>query len=177
MVRSHLEAIGSHYPVEPSNDALFITNSARKVLVLKGSKVLHSERTDNPWTLAISKGSSNLDSVVSSFPSFNVHGRRRFLELVVVEDVESAADLIKRVPNMASFNGIDKVQTVGVSLTEKDREEALWSFASSGAYRLVPIEDMFMRSASEPYDGTTLASLFTYAVYERRRPLPMEDAI
>jgi hypothetical protein len=78
---------------------------------------------------------------------------------------------------MASFNGIDKVQTVGVSLTEKDREEALWSFASSGAYRLVPIEDMFMRSASEPYDGTTLASLFTYAVYERRRPMPLEGAI
>ena len=175
-VRSHLEAIGSQYPVEPSNDALFITNSARKVLVLKGSKVIHSERTENPWTLAITKGSSNLDSVVSSFPSFNVHGRRRFLELVVVESVESAADLIKRVPNMASFNGIDRVQTVGVSLAEKDREEALWAFASTGAYRLVPIEDMFMRSASEPYDGTTLASLFTYAVYERHRPIPLEGA-
>ena len=33
-----------------------------------------------------------------------------------------------------------------------------------------------MRSASEPYDGTTLASLFTYAVYERHRPIPLEGA-
>jgi hypothetical protein len=173
-VRNHLESIGSQYPIDPSNDALFITNSARKVLVLKGSKVLHSESTRNPWTLAVTKGSSNLDSVVSSFPSFNIHGRRRFLELVVVDDLEGAASVIKSIPSMPAFAGIDKVQTVGLSISESKREEALWTLASTGAYRIVPIEDMFMRSASEPYDGVTLASLFTYAVYERRSPTRLE---
>lgn len=174
MVRSHLESIGSQYPIDPSNDALFVANSARKVLAFKGSKVLQSESTHNPWTLAVTKGSSNLDSVVASFPSFNVHGRRRFLELVVVESLEGAASVIKSIPSMAAFAGIDKVQTVGLSLPESMREEALWALASTGVYRIVPIEDMFMRSASEPYDGMTLASLFSYAVYERRIPLPLE---
>jgi hypothetical protein len=66
---------------------------------------------------------------------------------------------------------------VGLSLPEKKREEALWALSSTGAYRIVPIEDMFMRSASEPYDGITLASLFSYAVYERRIPLSVEGAL
>ena len=174
MVRSHLESIGSSYPVDPSDDALFVTNSARRVLVLKGSKVLQSDSTQNPWTLAISKGSSNLDSVVASFPSFNVHGRRRFLELVVVGSVEAAAATVERVPGMAAYKGIDKVQTIGLAVPLDQREEALWALASTGAYRIVPVEDMFMRSAVEPYDGIALASLFTYAVYERNRPLPLE---
>ncbi len=174
MVRSHLEAIGSQYPVEPSDDALFVTNSARRVMALKGSKVLCSDRNENPWTLAVSKGSSNLESVVSSFPSFSIHGRRRFLELVAVGDVETAASIVRDLPGMSAYTGIDKVQTIGLSLPEDKKEEALYALALTGAYRIVPIEDMFMRSASEPYDGVTLASLFTYAVYLRHAPLRLE---
>jgi hypothetical protein len=177
MVRSHLESIGSFYPVDPSDDALFVVNSARRVLALKGSKVLQSESIKNPWTLAVTKGSSNLDSVVASFPSFNVHGRRRFLELVAVDSIEGAAALVASIPGMAAFAGIDKVQTIGLSVPEELREEALWALASTGAYRIVPIGDMFMRSATEPYDGITLASLFTYAVYQRRSPLALEGML
>jgi hypothetical protein len=176
-VRSHLEAIGTYYPVEPSDDALFVTNSARRVLSLKGSKVLQSESTMNPWTLAITKGHSNLDSVVASFPSFNVHGRRRFLELVAVDSIEEAVAAVVGIPSMAAFAGIDKVQTIGLSVPGDQREQALWALASTGAYRIVPVQDMFMRSASEPYDGITLASLFTYAIYERRSPLALEDVL
>jgi hypothetical protein len=177
MVRDHLEAVGSGFVVEPSNDALFVTNSARKVLAFKGSKVLASRSTRNPWTLAVSQRGSNLDAVVASFPSFSVHGRRRFLELVVVEDMAQAAALVARVPCMEAYKGIDKVQTVGLSIPEGMRNEALWALPPTGAYRMVPIEDMFMRSAAEPYDGTPLASLFTYAVYERRRPMPLEGVL
>lgn len=176
-VRSHLESIGAGFEVDPSNDALFVTNSARKVMVLKGSKVLQSASVENPWTLAVSKGRSNMEAVVASFPSFNVHGRRRFLEMVVVEDVEKAAGIVRSVPAMTAFKGVDKVQTVGLSLPEEQRKEALWALSSTGIYRIVPIEDMFMRSSAEPYDGIALASLFTYAVYERRSPIPLEGAV
>ncbi|HUL39391.1 MAG TPA: acyl-CoA reductase [Methanomassiliicoccales archaeon] len=177
MVRNHLESIGPRYPVDPSNDALFVTNSARRVMALKGSKVLHSNNVQNPWTLAITKAFSNLDPVVTSFPSFSVHGRRRFLELVVVDSLEGAVSIVKKVPSMAAFAGVDKVQTIGLALAESGREEAVWAMAATGSYRIVPVEDMFMRSASEPYDGVGLASLFTYTVYERRSPLEMEDIL
>ncbi|MEM0449285.1 MAG: acyl-CoA reductase [Methanomassiliicoccales archaeon] len=173
-VGTHLDAIGSTFNTEVSNDALFVTHSARKILALKGSKVLASRRTDNPWTLAISPSRSNLDEVMRSFPSFNIHGRRRFLEFVVLKDMIQALDLISSIPGMKAYTGIDKVQTVGMALPESMRREALRLLPSSGAYRFVPIEDMFMRSAVEPYDGMPLAALFTYAVYERARPIPLE---
>ena len=174
LVREHLEAIGADYRVEPSDDALFVAHGARKVMAFKGSRVLSSKGAHNPWTLAVSPGRSNLDEAVASFPSFSLPGRRRFLELVVVEDVDQAARLVAQLPAMAAYRGVDKVQTVGLSLPDALREQALWSLAPLGVYRIVPIQDMFMRSAAEPYDGTPLASLFTYAVYERQRPLSPE---
>jgi len=174
MVSKHLDSIGSQFPLDPPTEALFVLNSARKVLQFKGSKVLQSQDNRNPWTLAVSKERSLLDEAVRSFPSFGVHGRRRFVEMVVVDDVEKAAALVRSVGSMLSYKGVDKVQTVGLALPEGQREELLWSLASSGVYRLVPLEDMFMRSAAEPYDGVALASLFTFAVYERERIMPTE---
>ncbi len=175
-VRDHLDAIGLQYPVEPSNDALFVRNSAQKVLTYHGSKVMSSSSLKNPWTLAVSKGTSNLEAVVESFPSFNVHGRRRFLEMVVLDSTDRLAAFVAQLPNMSAFRGVDRVQTVGTALPEDIRKELLWSLTPSGIYRFVPIEDMFMRSATEPYDGIPMAALFTYAVYQRETPSKEEMA-
>jgi hypothetical protein len=175
-VRDHLDSIGSQYPVEASNDALFVRNSAQKVLMFHGSKVLSSTSLKNPWTLAVSRRTSNLEAAVESFPSFNVHGRRRFLEMVVVDSTDGLARFVEHLPSMKAFRGVDKVQTVGTALPEELRREVLWSLAPSGVYRFVPVEDMFMRSATEPYDGMPLASLFTYAVYQRQMPTKEEMA-
>jgi hypothetical protein len=169
-VAGHLDAIGSQYLVEPSDDALFVRNSAQKVLTFNGSKVISSSSLRNPWTLAVSKGASNLEAVVESFPSFNVHGRRRFLEMVVLDSADRLAAFVAQLPGMNAFRGVDKVQTVGIALPEELRNEVLWSLAPSGIYRFVPVEDMFMRSATEPYDGMPMAALFTYAVYQREKP-------
>lgn len=176
-VAVHIDKVGEQYRSAAGDDFLFITNSARKVLQFKGSTVLASQDTENPWTIAVSAGQSNLDAAVVSFPSFNVHGRRRFVELVAVPDMEGAAEVVRKVPAMQAFHGIDRVQTVGLALPDALRDEAVWELASSGAYRFVPLEDMFMRSAIEPYDGTPLASLFTYAIHERRHPLPAEEGL
>jgi hypothetical protein len=175
-VRDHLDAIGSQYPVEASNDALFVRNSAQKVLMFHGSKVLSSASLKNPWTLAVSRKTSNLEAAVESFPSFNVHGRRRFLEMVVLDSTDGLARFVELLPSMNAFRGVDKVQTVGMALPEELRREVLWSLAPSGVYRFVPIEDMFMRSAIEPYDGMPMAALFTYAVYQREAPSKEEMA-
>jgi len=174
-VRAHLQRVGEQYRTSPSDDALFVTNSARRVMQLRGSTVFASSDLDNPWTIAVSKEQSNLDKAVISFPSFNVHGRRRFIEVIAVSDVEKAARIVNSVPQMQAFQGIDKVQTVGLALPEKLREEVLWELAPSGVFRFVPLEDMYMRSAVEPYDGVALASLFTYAVHERKHQAHRED--
>jgi hypothetical protein len=174
-VKEHLRRIGEHYSTNPSDDALFVTHGARRVMQLKGSVVLSSPDPQNPWTIAVSRDQSNLDQAMSCFPSFGVHGRRRFIEVVAVPDVESATRIIAKVPRMQAFKGIDKVQTVGMALPEDLREEALWALAPSGVYRFVPLEDMYMRSAIESYDGMALASLFTYQVHDRRHQVKLEE--
>jgi hypothetical protein len=174
-VKEHLRRIGEQYKTSASDDALFVTNSARRVMQFHGSTLFASPDLDNPWTIAVSKERSNLDKAVASFPSFSVHGRRRFIEIVSVLDVERAAQIVVGVPRMQAFLGIDKVQTVGLAVDEGYREKVLWALAPSGIYRFVPLEDMYMRSAIEPYDGVALASLFTYAVHERRRLVHTED--
>ncbi|MEM4736697.1 MAG: hypothetical protein QXD41_02380 [Nitrososphaeria archaeon] len=47
----------------------------------------------------------------------------------------------------------------------------LENVAKTGVYRIVPLADMFMRSAIEPYDGTILASAFTNTIYYRNKNL------
>jgi hypothetical protein len=143
-------------------------------MAFHGSKVLSSSSLKNPWTLAVSRGASNLEAAVESFPSFSLHGRRRFLEMVVLDSADRIAPLVAKLPAMNAFRGVDKVQTVGMALPEDLRNEVLWSLSPSGICRFVPIEDMFMRSASEPYDGMPLAALFTYAVYQRQAPAKEE---
>jgi len=177
MTQNHLETIGTDFKTHPSDDALFVTNSARKVMLFRGSTVFASSNLENPWTIVVTKDHSNLDKAVTSFPSFNVHGRRRFIEIVVVDDPEKAASLVNSIPSMPAFHGIDKVQTVGLALPNQVNEEILWNLVPSGAYRFVPLEEMFMRSPVEPYDGVALASLFTYSVYERKKHVSLEGMV
>ncbi len=37
----------------------------------------------------------------------------------------------------------------------------------AGVYRVTPVEDMYMRSSAEPFDGVNLALSLTYAVHSR----------
>lgn len=91
------------------------------------------------------------------------------MELVVVSDIDSAVDLITGLPRMNAFKGVDKVQTVGLSLSEHQHAEAKAALLATGVYRLVPLDDMYRRDPAEPYDGSPLVSLFAYALYHRAR--------
>ncbi len=67
------------------------------------------------------------------------------------------------------------MQTVGLAVPD-DRQDAISrSLARIGVYRIVPVGDMYMRSALEPYDGISLALPFTYTVYRRDRNRLTED--
>jgi hypothetical protein len=168
MTCSELDRMGGEHSIDPSTDALFVLHSARRIMLCKGSKVFSSSDQGNPWTLTLSKDAPVSDEIMSSFPSFHLHARRRFLEVVVVDDASRIPALVQDMRKRASYGGVDGVQTVGLATSIGGIVESLFPL---GIYRFVPIEDMFMRGAVEPYDGVSIASMFTYAVYMRAIPL------
>jgi hypothetical protein len=175
-VTSHLDTIGRGFPMVLDEGRLFSLNNFRRGLQLSGSTVLSSKAIDNPWTIVLSKGRPALRSVMAQFPGMGLYARRRFIEVVVLSGEQDALDMITDLPNDPAFKGIDKVQTVGLAVREEREGPLSLLLASAGVYRIVPVGDMYMRSAVEPYDGVSLASPFTYTVYHRRRnKLPEEQ--
>ncbi|MEM1557945.1 MAG: aldehyde dehydrogenase family protein [Thermoproteota archaeon] len=173
-VEKFLEKIGSEFESNFDETSVFLTESARRVFQLKGSQVLYSKNPRNFWTIAVSKGKSVLDEVVQLFPAFNIYARKRFLEIVVVDSIEEALEHIKRIPNSHAFKGVDGVQTVGYAVSNRNGRKLFEKLASQGIYRIVPLNDMFMRSAVEPYDGITLLSAFTKTIYLREKELVLK---
>ena len=166
-VADHLRDLGARNPVASSVDRGFLTSSALRVMELCGSHIVRSRDRDDPWAIAISDRVSRLDEAMASIPLFGPHVRRRFIELVVVRDVPSAVNVLTSLPAMNAYDGVDKVQTVGLALTERQSAEARTALLSSGAYRIVPLVDMYRRDPAEPYDGSPLAAQFSYAMYHR----------
>jgi hypothetical protein len=172
---NHLDRIGQDFPLSLDEGRLFALNNYRRALQLGGAFVLSSRRADNPWTIVVSKGRSSLGNAMAQFPGMGLHARRRFIELVVLEDEVGGLRLISGLPSDLAFQGIDRVQTVGLAVAD-DRQDAISrSLARVGVYRIVPVGDMYMRSALEPYDGISLALPFTYTVYRRDRNRLAED--
>ncbi len=168
-VAVQVQELGSKHPTSQSDDLGFIRASSLRIMELCGSTVLRSKDRNNPWSMAVTQRESALDEAMTSFPGYGPHVRRRFMELVVVGDVTSAVDLITAMSKMKAYQGVDKVQTVGSSLSEHQLAEAKAALLATGIYRLVPLDDMYRRDPAEPYDGAPLVSLFTYALYHRPR--------
>ncbi len=164
-----LEKVGSEFETPVDDASIFLTQSVRRVFQLKGSQVFSSKNLKNFWTIVVSKGKSVLDEIARSFPAFNIYTRRRFLEIVVVDSIEEALEHVKKIPDSPTFKGVDGLQTVGYAISGDDEEKLFEKLVSLGIYRIVPLSDMFMRSAVEPYDGVILLSAFTKIVYLRNR--------
>jgi hypothetical protein len=158
-----------------SDDQLFILQGGRRSLMVQGSVLLSSKEQANPWTIAVDKGKIGVDLMMNDYPAMALHVRRRFLQVTVVKTMAEAAALVRDLPNHVAFHGIDKVQTVGLALSEKDHAEAMRLLSRQGVYRFIPVGDMFMRGPAEPYDGVSMASLFTYACYARGRPTQLGE--
>ncbi len=169
-----LDEAGGEFPLPPDQDRLFVLQGARRFIQMDGGMVLSSRNPENPWTLVLSKGRSSLGGLAAQFPAFNLFARRRFLEIVVVPDAESAMDLLRSLPDHPAFQGIDGVQSVGLAVTEGSRERIVSLLIGAGVHRILPLGDMFMRGAVEPYDGVTMSSLFTRIVYWRKENALLE---
>ncbi len=143
-VASNLDVIGSAMPMESDAVDAYSLHGARRFLQVKGSKVFSSKDAANPWTIAVSEGRSLLDGMVSAFPAMNIHGRKRFIEIVVLDSIEKGFELITSLPASKAFEGIDRVQSVGIAISEGKMEQVKRRLALMGVYRTVPIPGMFM---------------------------------
>lgn len=168
-VGRHLDVIGGEMPMALGDGQMMCLQNARRAIMFRGSRVFSSKSKDNPWTIVVSRDTPSLDGIIMSQPEFNIYNRRRFLEIVVTDDIDSAPGFIEDVPERAAFRGVDKVQTIGLSLSRGNTMALLDKLPQTGAFRITPLQDMFMRSPLEPYDGMNIASMFTYTVYYRNR--------
>ncbi len=169
-VGKRLDELTEKLPPKLTESHAYIIEAVRRSLQFKGSMVFESASSPS-WTIALSKSRSILDDAIQAFPEFGLHARRRFIEIIVVENYEDALEMIEGLPKRKSFRGIDGVQSVGLSVSDDVRERLCKGLAERGIFRILPLEDMYMRSALEPYDGMNLAQAFTYAVYRRDRIL------
>ncbi|HVP23857.1 MAG TPA: acyl-CoA reductase [Conexivisphaerales archaeon] len=171
-----LAKVGSDYEMKMGEGAIFTLQSVRRILRFGGSEVYSSDDPRNMWTLVLSKKSSGLDDAVSSFPSFNLYNRKRFLEMVVVDTPAEALAQVEGLRFRKAFGGVDRVQTVGLAAKGPQKDELVEGLASSGVYRVTPVADMYMRSSAEPFDGVNLAAALTYTIHSRDVPVLPEGA-
>lgn len=177
MAGERMDETGAEFPLAPDQDRLFTLQGARRFIQMDGGMVLSSKNPENPWTLVLSKGRSSLTGLAAQFPSFNLFARRRFLEIIVVPDPESAVDILGSMPEHPAFKGIDGVQSAGLAVTEGSRERFVDLLVAAGVHRILPLGDMFMRGAVEPYDGVTMSSLFTRIIYWRNANASLEGQL
>jgi len=163
-----LDETGKEFPLPPDQDRLFILQGARRYVQTEGGFVLSSKDPANSWTLVLSKEKSSLEGLALQFPTFNIFARRRFLEVIVVPDAQAAVSLLQGMPGNPAFKGIDGVQSVGLAVTGGSRDSIVELLVNAGVHRILPLGDMFMRGAVEPYDGVPMSSLFTRIVYWRQ---------
>lgn len=162
-----LDDVGMEFPLPLDQDRMFTLQGARRYIQTEGGTVLSSREPANPWTLVLSKGQSSMKGLAAQFPTFNLFARRRFLEIVVVPDADSAVALLRDLPGHPAFRGIDGVQSVGLAVNESSKKDIVDRLVNAGVHRILPLGDMFMRGAVEPYDGVPMSSLFTRIVYWR----------
>jgi len=172
-----LDSAGMEFPLPPDQDRMFILQGARRFIQTDGGMVLSSKTPENPWTLVLSRDRSSLEGLARQFPSFNLFARRRFLEVVAVPDVDRAVELLRSQPDHPAFKGIDGVQSVGLAVTEASLPGMVERLVGAGVHRILPLGDMFMRGAVEPYDGVAMTSLFTRIVYWRTDNATLEGQL
>lgn len=172
-----LDATGMEFPLPPDQDRTFILQGARRFIQTDGGLVLSSKVPENPWTLVLSRERSSLEGLARQFPTFNLFARRRFLEVVAVPDAGRAMELLRSLPRHPAFRGIDGVQSIGLAITDASMPAIVDGLVRAGVHRILPLGDMFMRGAVEPYDGVPMTSLFTRIVYWRMRNEGLEGQL
>jgi hypothetical protein len=176
-VARKLDELGEGLDSILSEGQMFALQNARRTLQMRGATVLAGKGPANQWTISLTKEKGLLDEIVSQCGSVHIYNRRRFLEMISVRSMDEAERMIYALPQRPSYAGIDRVQTVGMAVPEQMWQDHSMRLSRLGVYRILPVGDMYLRSALEPYDGISMASLFTYTVYLREKEMGLEDVL
>ena len=166
-VSKYLDFLGGSHRIEVSEGWLYKLNTLRKTLEFQGAKVFKSSNPENPYTIVVSKGKSSFTEL--RVVPLDFHSRKRFLELVVINDLRECIKLIKELPRITGYAGVDKVQTIALWVSEENTDSYIRELMSTGIYRIVPLGESFLRTPREPYDGEYIPRYFTYTTYLRIR--------
>lgn len=165
-VSNRLDVSGALYKLEVSEGWMYGLTTLRKALELHGAKVIRSRNYENPYTVVVSKGGSSFTGL--RLIPLNIHSRRRFLEIVSVPDVKECVKIIRELPRIPGYVGIDGVQTVALWAKDSQRrKEYVRELIKAGVYRVVPLGESYVRTPFEPYDGEFMPRYFTYTTYLR----------
>lgn len=164
-VSKQLDVLGSSHKIEVSEGWLYKLNMLRKTLEFQGAKVFKSGDPGNPYTVVVSRGRSSFAGL--RLAPLELHARRRFIELVVVDDLGECVRLIRELPKITGYSGVDKVQTVALWVGRERVSSYVRELVGTGVYRVVPLGESFLRTPGEPYDGEYIPRYFTYTVYFR----------
>ncbi|MEM0506989.1 MAG: aldehyde dehydrogenase family protein [Thermosphaera sp.] len=163
-----LDEVGALFPKKVGEGELYNLISMRKRLEVEGAYVLYSKNLENPWTIAVTSSWRRFNNNPYQFK--NDWGfRKRFAEILVVENIGDLKTIISSLMEELANQGVDKFQTVAMSLNDKNYASAISALSLFGVYRIVPIGESFLRTPVEPYDGEFLPRYFTYSLYIRRK--------
>jgi hypothetical protein len=164
---SSLDRIGREYPIKMESLPyhLFVL---RRSLELAGAKVIASQDPSNPWTIVLSEEKSLLATLPRN-SLLPLYARRRFLEIIRVSSIKEALNLVAELPSNPAYEGVDRVQTLSLAVSREKLQEIMQNIYWTGVYRVVPLGESYLRTPSEPYDGTFIPSAFTFTSYIRVR--------
>ncbi|MEM4690691.1 MAG: aldehyde dehydrogenase family protein [Archaeoglobaceae archaeon] len=170
LLAKNLNRIGMELPMKAGDSYIYLLQKVKRALIFKGAFLESSKTPENPWTVVLSKKTSLFEDHFDLYPEFSIFVRKRFIEMVLLDDYFEIVEWVRKIPKLRSYSGIDGVQTVGIAIKPEVKNSLLEELASS-VYRIVPIEDMFMRSPLEPYDGILFPRAFTKPVYYREKTM------
>jgi hypothetical protein len=129
-----------------------------------GSLVITPSDGAGHWTLLVSENASVFPDLPADL-AVGIHDRFGFVEIVVLPDIESVAEHIRRLPEAPCHGAANKVQTVLRLVTKAQAGELVRALrARRCVYRVVPPEFVARRHPLEPLDGQHLVSLLTRQV-------------
>lgn len=153
------------YPHTLETDLAIKTQLVRTLIKREGATVITPESGGAEWTIVVSKGSSVIDRVVTQKLKLSIYERTKFLEMIAVDTMEEAADLIRTLPARKCHKGIEKVGTVGYAMDFENAQKCAHLLSGCGVYRIVPVTGIFGRGSFEPADGVCIPREYTYLAY------------
>jgi len=152
-------------PGELSEAQIYNTQVIRRSLKRAGSKVFMPDDGTARWTVVVSKDQSNIDNVTNNSNHFSIYQRPVFLEIVAVPELDGSLTKIEELPHRKCYQGVEKAQTVGYAMDERSAKDFAKELSKIGIYRVVPVGQMYYRTAYEPSDGEYLARELTFLSY------------